>query len=97
MSTYLVACVISDFEFRAARRLVRQIDSPEVNGTTSMRVGSQWTLIGQSDHALQVAPAMLEYLENYFQIPFPLPKIDLVAVPDFAAGAMENWGLITFR
>jgi len=82
MSTYLVAFVVSEF-------------SHKDNGTFSV-----WTrrdAIQQADYALQVGPAILKYFEQYFQIPFPLPKIDMVALPDFAAGAMENWGLITYR
>ena len=47
--------------------------------------------------SLKVAVKSLEFYENYFQIPYPLPKCDMIAVPDFAAGAMENWGLITYR
>ncbi|GIW67607.1 MAG: hypothetical protein KatS3mg096_475 [Candidatus Parcubacteria bacterium] len=47
--------------------------------------------------ALENAKKFLNYLEEYFDSPYPLKKLDLIAVPDFAAGAMENWGAITFR
>lgn len=40
---------------------------------------------------------VLDYLENYFGIKYNLPKIDMVAVPEFGFSAMENWGLLTFR
>ncbi|XP_059490233.1 aminopeptidase N isoform X2 [Neocloeon triangulifer] len=82
MSTYLVAFVVSEFS---------RMD----NGSFSV-----WTrrdAIQQAAYSLQVGPAILKYFEQYFQLPFPLPKIDMVALPDFAAGAMENWGLITYR
>ncbi len=46
---------------------------------------------------LEYAVKFLSYYEKYFGIKFPLPKMDLIAIPDFAAGAMENWGAITFR
>ena len=42
-------------------------------------------------------PKVLSFFEEYFKIPFPLPKSDMIALPDFKAGAMENWGLITYR
>lgn len=82
MSTYLVAFVVSDLSRRD-------------NGSFS--VWARRDALRQADYALSVGPPILKYFEGYFNIPFPLPKIDMVALPDFAAGAMENWGLITYR
>ncbi len=48
-------------------------------------------------HALSETPAILKTLEDYFAFGYPFDKLDLLAAPDFAAGAMENPGLITFR
>lgn len=47
--------------------------------------------------ALQCAVRALDAYEERFGIKYPLPKSDMVAVPEFAAGAMENWGLVTYR
>ena len=47
--------------------------------------------------ALGYAKKFIAFYENYFRIKYPLPKVDLIAIPDFAAGAMENWGAITFK
>lgn len=82
MSTYLVAFVISDFEHIT-------------DGTFS--IWSRKSAISQTKFALEVGPKVLKHYEEFFQIEFPLPKIDMVALPDFSAGAMENWGLITYR
>lgn len=54
-------------------------------------------LASQGHFALEMAAKGLRFFEETFGIPYPLPKLDLVAVPDFGSGAMENWGLITFR
>lgn len=54
-------------------------------------------ILEQGDYALQKGPEVLTFYENYFNIPFPLPKQDMIAIPDFSAGAMENWGLVTYR
>ncbi len=51
----------------------------------------------QLAYALEHTAALLEYLETYFGIPYPYDKLDIIAVPDFASGAMENAGAITFR
>lgn len=53
--------------------------------------------IDQADYALSIGPDVLKAFEDYFNVTFPLPKQDMVALPDFDAGAMENWGLITYR
>lgn len=49
------------------------------------------------DFALKAAVKSTEFFEDYFDTPYPLPKLDLIGLPDFSSGAMENWGLITFR
>lgn len=51
----------------------------------------------QTDIGLTFAEQLIKFYEKYFSIKYPLPKIDIVAVPSLAYGAMENWGLITFR
>ncbi len=52
---------------------------------------------GKTHMALEYGMKFLEFYESYFGIKFPLPKMDLLAIPDFSAGAMENWGAVTFR
>jgi aminopeptidase N len=84
MSTYLVAFIVADFEARHSE-------------TGNVSVWTRKDALDQSAYSLEIGPLILHYFENYFQIKFPLPKIDMVALPDFAAGAMENWGLITYR
>lgn len=63
----------------------------------SLVVWARREAIDQAEYALKVGPKILSFFEEYFGLPFPLPKMDMVALPDFSAGAMENWGLITYR
>lgn len=49
------------------------------------------------DFALKVATQSIDFFDEYFGVPYPLPKADHIALPDFSSGAMENWGLITYR
>ena len=49
------------------------------------------------DFALETSVKLLDYFESYFGVKYPLPKLDHIAIPDFAAGAMENWGCISYR
>ncbi len=53
--------------------------------------------VALTPYSLEVAKFALHYYNNYFGIPYPLKKLDLIAIPDFEAGAMENFGAITYR
>lgn len=90
MSTYLVAFVISDFEYKEGK-------PTEDHTNTTFRVWSRKDALEQVDFATEVGPKALKFFEKFFNIDYPLPKQDMVAIPDFSAGAMENWGLITYR
>ncbi|GMM44733.1 hypothetical protein DAPK24_013080 [Pichia kluyveri] len=92
MSTYLVAWAIGEFEY------IELKTEREYNGKKlPIRV---YTIPGQSEtgkYALETAQSAVNYLSNIFDIDYPLPKLDLLAVPQFGANAMENWGLVMFR
>ena len=87
MSTYLLAFVIGDLSY---------IEQTGDNGTL-MRVFTTRGREEQGRYALEASIRLLEYFNDYFGVPYPLPKMDHIAIPDFAAGAMENWGAITYR
>lgn len=92
MSTYLVAFAVGKFEY------IEEKTSGQYNKQPiTVRVYTLPGLISQGKFALQCAVYMLEYFAKIFDIPYPLPKLDMIAVPDFDAGAMENWGLVTYR
>jgi tricorn protease interacting factor F2/3 len=85
MSTYLVFFGVGEFEF------TQDTKDPRVRVVT---------LPGMKSYAkfgLEFGRKSLAFSEAYYSIPYPLPKMDLIAIPDFAFGAMENWGAITFR
>jgi puromycin-sensitive aminopeptidase len=87
MSTYLLAFVIGD---------LTHIEKEAASGT---RVGV-WTTRGKEEQgrfALDTSVKLLSFFNDYFGIPYPLQKLDHIAIPDFAAGAMENWGAVTYR
>ena len=87
MSTYLLAFMVGEFESIEA----------QAPGGTLVRI---WTTPGKREQgrfALETAVRLLDFFNDYFGIPYPLPKLDHIAAPDFAAGAMENWGAITYR
>jgi aminopeptidase N len=86
MSTYLVAFLVGDF----------QCTSGESDGV-AIRVCSTPDKVQFTPYALSVAEYVLHYYNDYFGIPYPLKKLDLIGLPDFEAGAMENFGAITYR
>lgn len=87
MSTYLLAFIIGD---------LASVEAETKNGKT-MRIWAVPDRIDKADFALDLAVRTLDFLEDYFGIDYPLSKMDNVAIPDFQAGAMENWGLVTYR
>uniref|UniRef100_A0A3P8S545 Aminopeptidase n=1 Tax=Amphiprion percula TaxID=161767 RepID=A0A3P8S545_AMPPE len=88
MSTYLLAFIVSEFDFI-------QDNSDDV----LIRIFARKPAIaaGQGDYALNKTGPMLKFFEEYYNYSYPLPKSDQVGLPDFPFGAMENWGLITYR
>ncbi len=88
MSSYLVAWVVGELQKKTA--------------TTNSGVEvSIWSTKAHNpsnlDFALDIATRTIDFFDEYFGVPYPLPKSDHVALPDFSSGAMENWGLITYR
>ncbi|KAM9882792.1 peptidase family M1 [Verticillium dahliae] len=92
MSTYLLAWAIGDFEY------VEAFTERRYNGKQlPVRVYTTRGLKEQGRWALWHAPRIIDYFSDIFGIEYPLPKADLLAVHEFSAGAMENWGLVTYR
>ncbi|XP_073695973.1 endoplasmic reticulum aminopeptidase 2 isoform X2 [Garra rufa] len=87
MSSYLLAFIVCDF------RSVSGMTATGIN-ISIYAVPEKWH---QTHYALEAALRLLEFYEQYFNILYPLPKMDLIAIPDFQSGAMENWGLTTYR
>jgi cytosol alanyl aminopeptidase len=86
LPSYLVAFAVGNFDVvngQSSPFPIRAITTKGKGGLTAL--------------ALEAAAALVARLEDYFDVPYPYPKLDIVAVPDFAAGAMENPGLVTFR
>ncbi|MCJ1319200.1 Aminopeptidase 2 mitochondrial [Xylographa vitiligo] len=87
MSTYLLAFIVGELKYiesNSFRVPVRVYATPDKD-------------IEHGRFSLDLAAKTLEFYEKTFDSPFPLPKMDMAAIPDFSAGAMENWGLVTYR
>ncbi|XP_040897435.1 aminopeptidase Ey-like [Toxotes jaculatrix] len=89
MSTYLLAFVVCDFAYIGTNPSAQVL----------IRIWARRKAIeeGQGDYALEKTGPILAFFEDYYNSSYPLKKSDQIALPDFSAGAMENWGLITYR
>lgn len=87
MSTYLLAFCVGEFDYVATKTkngVVLRVYSPP----------------GRAEHgkfALDAGSRALDFFDSFFGIPYPLPKLDMICITEFAMGAMENWGLVTYR
>ncbi|MDF7637824.1 M1 family metallopeptidase [Leuconostocaceae bacterium ESL0958] len=88
MSTYLVAFVFGDLQ---------SVKSKTASGVEVGVFSTKAHPIADLDFALDIAKRSIDFYEDYYQTPYPLPHSWQVALPDFSAGAMENWGLVTYR
>lgn len=87
MSSYLVAFCVGEFDFvqdMTKHGVLVRVYTPPGKGV-------------HGDFALKCACKSLDLYDDFFGVPYPLPKLDMVAIPEFAMGAMENWGLVTYR
>ncbi|NXL87475.1 AMPQ Aminopeptidase, partial [Alectura lathami] len=88
MSTYITAFVICDFDY---------VTRTERGNEIRIWARKEAVKNGYVDYALSITGPIFSFLEDLLNVSYPLPKTDLVALPDFGAGAMENWGLMTFE
>ncbi|CAL8374319.1 unnamed protein product [Arctogadus glacialis] len=88
MSSYLLALVVCDYSNLSAQQ-----------GDTLIRIWARRSAIeeGHGDYALSLTGPILDFFQEYYNITYPLSKSDQIALPDFYFGAMENWGLVTYR
>ncbi|KAH8358636.1 hypothetical protein KR093_001495, partial [Drosophila rubida] len=92
MSTYLVCIIVSDFG-----SLGGIVKANGKGKDFTMKVYAPTYQLSKVQFALDFGTAVTQHFIQYFKIAYPLPKLDMAAIPDFAPGAMENWGLVTYR
>jgi len=88
MVTYLACFIVCDFKYK--EKLTNKYN-------TKFRVYGTPLQQERLNYSLQIGANITDYFEGYFDIEYPLPKQDMIAIPDFVSGAMEHWGLITYR
>lgn len=88
MSSYLLAFAIGDLQGKTAKTQ---------NGTEVGIFSTKAHPLSSLDFSLDIAVRIIEFYESYYGVKYPIPLSYHVALPDFSAGAMENWGLVTYR
>ncbi|XP_017785900.1 PREDICTED: glutamyl aminopeptidase-like isoform X2 [Nicrophorus vespilloides] len=90
MSTYLACFIVSDFKSTNDEIM-------SSHGNIPFRVFATPAQLEKTNYARVTGKKIMEFYLDYFNIKYPLPKLDMVAIPDFVSGAMEHWGLVTYR
>ncbi|CAG0886917.1 unnamed protein product [Cyprideis torosa] len=88
MVTYLACFIVTDFP---------QGETRQMADGKPFTVYSRAEAAHSTEYALQIGPNITDFYTEYFNISYPLPKLDMIAIPDFISGAMEHWGIITYR
>lgn len=84
----MIAFIVSDFEY---------LESSDLSRRVHQRVFSRPNAVHLSELVLEAGEEILDELEDFIGVDYSLPKMDQAGIPDFSAGAMENWGLVTYR
>lgn len=84
----MIAFIVSDFGY---------LESTDLSRRVHQRAFSRPNAVHLNELVLEAGELILDELEEYIDVDYSLPKMDQAAIPDFAAGAMENWGLVTYR
>ncbi|XP_059611048.1 uncharacterized protein LOC132257980 [Phlebotomus argentipes] len=92
MSTYLACFIVCDFLHKA-----ETVKTQGIGKDFQLKVYATPNQLNKTEFALKTGVGITEFYIQYFQIEYPLPKLDMIAIPDFVSGAMETWGLITYR
>ncbi|KAI3368051.1 hypothetical protein L3Q82_026874, partial [Scortum barcoo] len=87
MSTYLVCFAVHQFSY---------LETTSARGIP-LRIYAQPSQLATAEYAANTTKVIFDYFEEYFNMSYSIPKLDKIAIPDFGTGAMENWGLITYR
>ncbi|XP_038214671.1 glutamyl aminopeptidase-like isoform X1 [Zerene cesonia] len=92
MSTYLACFVVCNFDFKETT-----INANGIGKNFTLRSFAQKDQTHKIDFAQDIGKRVTEFYIQYYKVPFPLPKLDMIAIPDYVSGATEHWGLITYR